>query len=669
MNAGFARRTFLRTSAGGLAAASASAVSWTAEAPLARAAGAEATTDDPHEQAVRDARTEWDALPRDPRLAPHLGNGRLVVRAVAAPGGRGVRLLVGGPGTRSVEPPAGVLELLFLGAPTTTRCVLDLWDAELTGRVTTTRGTVTFSALVDRHSPTLLLRARTEGGERLSFTAPPSEGRGLPLRSVTREHGDRHLLAASPADATGVGEGALRELLATGTDAAVTRHRAWWHAFHRRGYVSLPERSLQRFHRAQTYTLAAVTDPRPGRLADAPTLLGPSGHLDIGPVPAALEQGPSPAYEHLAGALPGVGSKAGRTDDPVRASGALALWEAHRYTGDPRIVRDLLRPALAGVVGYFSGFLMEGVDGRLHLPVTHSPGQADVSDCTHDLSLLRWAVATLVTATRRLREKDPRLAHWEELAAGLTPCHTDTTGVMVGAGLRVARSCAEPSHLTWLLPLRQDPHPGADPALARRSLHHWAGMRDAWHAGSYAVGAAMAAALRDAPLALELLRHLTGAPGDGADVLAPNSLYREAVSPRAAAPFPAGQALLELLVGADGDRVDVFPAVPDDWPDALVAGLLAPGGHVVDAERHAGRTRWVRVGAADGDPLTLRHGIDGDTEVWTSRPGDTTPHRRVAARPAGPGAVLVNPAPGATLTVLRPGDDPDLTVHQVPAAH
>jgi hypothetical protein len=56
------------------------------------------------------------------------------------------------------------------------------------------------------------------------------------------------------------------------------------------------------------------------------------------------------------------------------------------------------------------------------------------------------------------------------------------------------------------------------------------------------------------------------------------------------------------------------------------------------------------------------------SEVWTSRPGDTAPHRRAAARPAGPGTALVHPAPGTALTVLRRGDDPDLTVRQVPAA-
>ncbi|GAA2391983.1 hypothetical protein GCM10010420_15450 [Streptomyces glaucosporus] len=53
----------------------------------------------------------------------------------------------------------------------------DLWDAELTGRIVTTRGTVVFSAPVDRRDPTLL-RAGTEGGERLPCTArPPTAAR------------------------------------------------------------------------------------------------------------------------------------------------------------------------------------------------------------------------------------------------------------------------------------------------------------------------------------------------------------------------------------------------------------------------------------------------------------------------------------------------------------
>ncbi|MFF7094505.1 hypothetical protein ACFY9A_19220 [Streptomyces rubradiris] len=350
MNAEFARRTFLRTSA----------VAW--------ATGQAAAAGDPYEQAVRDARMEWTALPQDPRLAPHFGNGRLVVRIIAAPNGSGVRLLVGG------------LYLRPLGTPTALECALDLWDAELTGRITTTRGTVVFSALMDRHSPTLLLRAGTEGGERLSYTAQATDGSAPPLRSVSRAHGDRQLLATSPADVTRTSEGTLRGLLPTGADAAVIRHRAWWYALHRRGYVSLPERTLQRSHRVQMYTLATVTDPGPEPLADAPVLLGPSPHLDIGPVATVLEQSLPAAHAYLAGALPRAGSEAGRTDDPVRASGALAPWEAHRYAAGPRILRDLLCPALAAVFGYYSGCLMEGVDGRVHLPVTHSPGQADVSD-------------------------------------------------------------------------------------------------------------------------------------------------------------------------------------------------------------------------------------------------------------------------------------------------
>ncbi|MEV6424318.1 glycoside hydrolase family 95-like protein [Streptomyces sp. NPDC051662] len=668
MNAGFDRRTFIRTAAGtGLAAVSVTA--WATGASSAWAdAGREAAAD-PYEHAVRDARMEWARLPKDWHAAPYLGNGRLTARLVAAPGGRGVRLLLGGPGIRPDDPSPGQLDLVPLGAPTGLACVLDLWNAELTGRLTTTRGSVVFTALVDRHSPALLLRTTAEGGEQVSFTAPSRAGRGLPLTWVRQGSGTHRLLAASAGEGSGTDEGALRALLTADVDGTIARHRAWWRAFFRRGYVSLPDRTLQRFHWIQLYTLAAVTDASPERLGHAPALLGPSGHLDIGPVATALEQGPHHSHRHVTGALPGVGSKAGRTENPVRASGALALWEAYRYTEDRRVLRDLLRPALCRVVDFYSGFLVEGMDGRLHLPVTHSPGQADVSDCTYDLSLLRWAVTTLISATRRLGVDEPRMAGWQDIAARLTPYHQDDTGVMIGAGVRASRSHPVPSHLLWLLPLREKEWSDqGDRELMRRSFGHWSGMRDAWHGGSYAVAAYLAASLRDAERASEMLRHLTrtGATGDG--TLSPNSLYTHGTSPFTAAPFEAGQALLELLVGSGGGAVDVFPAVPEGWRDARVVGLHAPGGYVLDATRHDGHTKAVRVRGGSGRPLTLRHGIEGDTEAWVSRPGDEGPGRRAELGHSAPGTAQFRLGEGETLTLVHRGADLVFEADQVPAA-
>ncbi|WP_447040857.1 glycosyl hydrolase family 95 catalytic domain-containing protein [Streptomyces sp. DSM 118878] len=667
MNAGFGRRTFIRTTAGtGLAAASGTA--WAAEKPGVAVPEDPEKSTDPYERAVRDARMEWARIPESPSGAPYLGNGRMAAQLVTAPGGRAVRLLIGQPGTRPADPLPGRLDLVPLGTPTGLSCALDLWHAELTGRLTTTRGSVAFSALVDRNGPALLLRATAEGGERVSFTAPPPDGRTRPLTWVHQGDGAHKLLAATSGTGSGTDEAALRTLLTADPDAVIARHRAWWRDHYRHAYVSLPDRTLQRFHWIQMYTLAAVVDAAPERVGQAPALLGPSGHLGIGPVATALERGPHHSHRHLTSALPGVGSKAGRTEHPVRASGALALWEAYRYTQDRRLLQDLLRPALRRAVDYYAGFLYEGVDGLLHLPVTHSPGQADVTDCTYDLALVRWAVTTLIDTVRRLGDDEPRMADWQDIAARLTPYHRDDTGVMVGAGVRASRSHPVPSHLLWLLPLRERAGDDQGRRDARRSFEHWASSRDAWHGGSYAVAAALAAALGDARRALEMLHHLTGTGGAAEGALSPNSLYAHVSSPFAAAPFDAGQALLELLVGAGHGPVDVFPAVPDDWPDVRIAGLRAPGGFVVDAAREDGRTRWVRVRSEAGRPLTLRHGIEGDVEAWVSPPGDDGPGRRAEIRRTGPRTALFRPVEGGTLTVVRRGTAPDFDAYDVPTA-
>lgn len=667
MNAGFGRRTFIRTTAGtGLAAASGSA--WAAEKPGTPAAGVPENSTDPYERAVWDARMEWARLPEDPRTAPYLGNGRLVARLVTARGGRAVRLLVDGPGTRPADPLPGRLDLVPLGTPTGISCALDLWHAELTGRISTTRGSITFSVLVDRHGPAVLLRASAEGGERVSFDAPPPDDRTRQLTWLHQGGGTHQLLAATAGTGRGTDEAALRALLTGDTDAVIERHRDWWRAYYRRAYVALPDRTLQRLHWIQMYGLAVVVDAEPERIGHAPALLAPSGHLDIGPVARALEQGPHHGHGHLTSALPGVGSKAGRTEHPVRASGALALWEAHRYTLDRRLLAELLRPALRRAVDYYAGFLYAGVDGLLHLPVTYSPGQADVTDCTYDLALVRWAVTTLIDTVRRVGDDDPRMADWQDIAARLTPYHKDDTGVMVGAGVRASGSHPLPSHLLWMLPLRERAGEG-DQELARRSFAHWSSRREAWHGGSYAVAASLAAALGDARQALEMLHHLTGSGTATEGALAPNALYTHADSPFTAAPFEAGQALLELLVGAGSGPVDVFPAVPEDWRDVRIAGLRAPGGFVVDAARQEGRTRWVRVRGESDRPLTLRHGIEGDIEAWVSGPGDTGPGRRAEMRRTGPGTASFRPVEGGTLTVVRRGVDPDFDVYDVPAGN
>ncbi|MFD7665844.1 hypothetical protein [Streptomyces sp. NPDC059788] len=669
MNAGFGRRSFLRTSAG-VAVASSSTLA--ARPPGEPDAVVPAAAADPYENAVRDAQMEWTTTPELPRAAPFLGNGRLAVSVHSADGGRALRFTLSGQGASRTRQTAH-LDLIPDGQLTGLRCTLDLWNAELTGTLTTTRGSIAFTALVAADKGPLYIRTSAQGGERgPEFSADSSNSTPESLSWDRRRSAGRSTTAAlSLGEASAAGDTTVRRALASGPDEVVTAHRRWWHAFYRRSFVSLPDRTLQRFHWIQMYSAASLTDPAVRGLTHAPALLHPAHHLGLGPAfepPPA--DGASPAQDHLVTALPGVGSKAGRAPHPVLAAGAPLLWDVHRHTGDLRILRDLLHPALRRAVDFCAGFLVEGADGRLHLPLTHSPGQADVVDCTYDLALLRWAAKTLVRTTRELGADDERLGRWREIAARLAPYHRDAHGVMLGQGRALTRSDPEAAHLLWLWPLGEMSWSRpADREVMRRSFDHWAGMREAWHAGSYALAAALASALHDPRRAVAHLRHLTGGgPQDdtaaqGAALL-PNTLYAHAASLREAAPFAAGRTLVDLLVREDAGVVEVFPAASALGPDACVAGLRVSGAFAVDAARRDGRTRWARVHSTSDRLLRLRHGITGDVDVLIGAPGEE--RRTARARTPEPGLLSLRLSAGESVTVLPRGTDPACEVGEVP---
>ncbi|MFF9785289.1 MULTISPECIES: glycosyl hydrolase family 95 catalytic domain-containing protein [Streptomyces] len=552
-------------------------------------------------------------------------------------------------------------------------CTLDLWNAELSGSLVTTLGSITFTALVAHGRGALLVHATAAGDEFTAgmFTAGNSD-RGAPDISWAQHHiaGQELRVAACLEQTRGTHEDAARRALAADPHDTVAEHRAWWQAFYRRSFVSVPDKSLQRLHWTQMYTAASVTDATARGLSNTPALLCASNHLDIVPLAEALRDGlPLLGHDHLVTALPGVGSKAGRAQHPVLASGAPVLWDIYRCTDDLRVL-ELLHPALRRVVDFYAGFLVEGGDGRLHLPVTHSPGQADVVDCTHDLSLLRWAATTLIHATRRLKRDEPRLGQWRDIAARLVPYHRDAHGVLLGQGAGLTRSDPDAAHLLWLRPLGEKSwaRPG-DRDLMRRSFDHWAGMPEGWHAGTHALAASLTAAMHDAEQALVHLQHLT-ACGDGAaaaaseSVLLPNTLYGHGDSLAAAAPFAAGQAMLDLLLQEESGTVEVFPAVSETWRDICVAGLRAPGGFLVDASRRDGRTQWVRVHGESGRTLKLRHGIEGGVQVLLGEEGS---RRHAEVHPSESGTVTLALSEGETATVVRRGMDPAQEMSEVPS--
>jgi alpha-L-fucosidase 2 len=69
--------------------------------------------------------------------------------------------------------------------------------------------------------------------------------------------------------------------------------------------------------------------------------------------------------------------------------------------------------------------------------------------------------------------------------------------------------------------------------------------------------------------------------------------------------FAAAQAVHEMLLQSWGDKIRVFPAVPQKWKDLSFESWRAEGGFVVDAEMKDRQTRKIRIEATAGGPLRL----------------------------------------------------------------
>jgi alpha-L-fucosidase 2 len=749
------RRALLR-GASGMAAGAALGTGWAAT-PAA------AADPDVAEEIVRDARMEWRQPPTSWQTGPFLANGLLGVQVYQAPQPNTLKFMLSHSLVQDQRAqweaaiglsrlPIGYLTLTLAGEITAVDWTLDLWNAELTGTVTTTQGSVAFTALVHNTASVLLVSLTPTAGEEaaawafrplpsattrtirkppeyvpnpdpttgtsgdVSFVEQPMlAGGGYTTAWQEVRVGTRRRFAATvaysfpAATSTAEAVSSVREMLALPAGAAVATHRAWWHRFYGRSLVSVPDKRLQRFYWAQLYKLASATRvdapvvtewgpwfPEVGNswtavwwnlnVQVAYPLANGSNHLELDAVtetfrryaanlelsvPPAYRDGETYALSHPGDrtlrpggtrtvGIPGPGNGNDQTGNLIW--GLHTAWVSYRHTMDDAVLGQVIYPTLARALNYYLKFLAEGPDGRLHLPQTRSPEYANASDCTYDLSLIRWACATLVDSAHRFGIADPRIPQWTSVLDRLVPYHQDpAAGVLIGDGVPLADSHRHFSHLLWLYPLRESlwDRP-ADRELMRRTFDHWTSMRERWHGYSFAAASSMCSIMDAAEEGLDFLRFFIDGNVVDNTALTPNTMYREGSNFAIESPLAAAQSVLDMLVQSHGPVVKVFPAVSNRWPDASIAGLRAQGAFVVDASRSGGRTDWVRIHSEAGQPLVLQHGIAGDVDVLDRR------GRPLTYVQVGPGRIAVALRRGATAVVTRRGERPDLSPRDVP---
>ncbi|MCP3801706.1 Tat pathway signal sequence domain protein [Allokutzneria sp. A3M-2-11 16] len=736
------RRGVLAGSAGVIAASALSGVAGTAAAAEARGPD--------WARFLREQDLVWRKLPTKWWQGPFLGDGRLGSMIYQEPGRNAIRFTTQHSEVQDYRPrfnsgwgvcrlPVGHLTLEPVGTITGVDWRLDLHNAELVGTVRTDKGSLALRAYIHTERSVLVAVVTPSGGERVRWVFHPEKAispkhtkEDPPAGYVenppptTKTTGGTNLvlqgLVAGGQTATAYrvagqtlylsvahthpGTGAEAKALSAVNRASAlpehqlfATHRAWWNAYYRKSFVSIPDQRLQSFHWAQLYKIAS------GTRADAPVmatcgpwledtgwpatwwnlnvqleywLINGSNHLELDAITTTLDVNRQHLIDNVRAEYRKDSAGVGRSTDRRTVKGSAVarpgdgggspetgnltwalhnVWLSYRHSMDDRVLRDTLFPLLRRAINYYLHFLKPGADGRLHLAETHSPEYGNAPDCNYDLALVRWGCETLLDADKRLGTRDPLTSKWRQVLRDLTPYPVDDTGFMIGAGVPYAKSHRHYSHLLMVYPLHLvTPETAENRALIERSIKHWHSLTGAHRGYSYTGAASMLALLGDGDRALDYLLKFfdtsTRFP------VTENTMYREG-SPVVETPLSASQSILDMLCQSWGGVIRVFPAIPEAWQDVAVENFLTQGAFLVSAVRKQGHTHWVGVRSQAGQRCHVRHGIGG--EIAVSTPAGAP----MSWRQVSPGVVEIDLARGATAIVHPKGPLPDLRIEPV----
>lgn len=256
----------------------------------------------------------WKQLPTRFEDAAYTGNGKLGAMVFTADNGQALRWQMGRTDVhfQAMRIPIGDLLLKPRGKILSGTMRLDLWNAEVRGKITTNKGAIEFRTFTHTDQMVNVFETIATGDEKVSWSFAP--GLAVNPRKIHRkepiEVADRNeppvattegdiFISFQPLKPAGghatawkivdSGDGkttvyasvgfadndraAKAEAVAAvaGPSVSEESHRRWWHNFWPEGFVSIPDTRLESFYYIQMYKMASAT--RPGR--PALDLMGP----------------------------------------------------------------------------------------------------------------------------------------------------------------------------------------------------------------------------------------------------------------------------------------------------------------------------------------------------------------------------------------------------------
>lgn len=448
----------------------------------------------------------------------------------------------------------------------------------------------------------------------------------------------------------------IKSLMKKNTQALVENHRKWWHNFYPASFLSVPDGQIEGFYWNQMYKYGSAIR-EDGIVLD---LQGPwnrntgwpriwwnlNVQIAYYPVFTANHVELSKSFTNFVDAkrdnfvrnakdiwgfddcatVPHTTCYEGLRGDGDRApeqyinpgdfTWALHLyWMQYRYMMDESLVTNHIKhafyPLLKQSVNLYSHLLQEGEDGKLHLPVLHSPeyNKEGDSDNNYNLSILQWACQTLLFLNERYRFNDPLAAEWKRIQDNLVVYPSDSNGFMIGATVPFVRSHRHWSHLLMIWPFGLlTPDQPENKEIVERSLSHWLTVDDGKqiYGWSNAAASLLYSTMGNGDKAYEQLK----AHHNNKRFVMPNTMYIEG-SPVVECAFFAARALQEMLLQSSNGLIKVFPSMPDHWKEASFIHLRTEGAFLVSAVRKEGQTRKIEITSLAGEPCIIRPGFTG----------------------------------------------------------
>ncbi|MDO4856516.1 MAG: alpha-L-fucosidase [Thermoguttaceae bacterium] len=464
----------------------------------------------------------------------------------------------------------------------------------------------------------------------------------------------------------------------------IATHRAWWHGFYPKSFVSVPNTQMESFYWIQMYKLASAT--RPDR--HVIDLMGPwycptvwakiwwnlniqicylpvytANHCELGESFTRLIDDKRANLAANAKLLYGIddGATLNHTTDndciseyyteylnPGDFTWALHnYWLQYRYTMDRSYLTDREKHAffdmLKGSFNVYRHIFQKEVDGKYHIPVMRSPEYpTKARDTNYNIGLIRWLCERLIEVNRECGFNDPQAAEWQDVLDHLVDYQVGEDGFLIGADVPQTVSHRHWSHILQVWPLcvytAEDPERRA---LIKKTMDHWTTVEDGrqMFGWSQAAAASIYAILGEGENARDyILKH-----HNNRRFVQCNTQYFEGGWPVIECSHVAARALQEMLLQSWGNQIRVFPAIPADWKETSFADLRTEGAFLVSAIRKDGKTSWVKIESLAGEECRVVPNFTGDFR-------SSAPEK---VQPLGNGLFKIDLKKGETITLWQ----------------